>query len=113
MMAGILVVWALGALAGPLVAGAVMSTGLGVSGLFVYAAAGLAALTVAMLARRVQTAPTDPDTKSAFAMSPTTSVSVTMIDPRSADETAPSEPAEAPKTDQPFETTSTDGEPVP
>jgi len=101
MMAGILVVWALGALAGPLIAGVVMSTGLGTSGLFAYAAAGLVALTVAMLTRRAQTAPTDPEAKSAFAIAPATSMSVTLIDPRS---------SEAPET---AGSTTTTGEPLP
>lgn len=86
MMAGILIVWAVGALVGPLIAGAAMSSPLGPSGLFAYAAVGLAALVVAMFVRRGRVAAAAAEEKSPFTIAPTTSLSLTQIDPRADDD---------------------------
>lgn len=86
MMAGILVVWAVGALVGPLIAGAAMSSLLGPGGLFAYAAAGLFLLSGAMLLRRASAEPTAAIEKSPFSVAPATSLSLTQIDPRSDDD---------------------------
>ncbi|MBI1237790.1 MAG: MFS transporter [Alphaproteobacteria bacterium] len=98
MMAGILMLWAMGAIVGPLVAGAAMDVGLGRAGLFAFAAIGLALLPVAMLARRRAAEPVAGDAKSAFAPAGVTSVAITDLDPRAAEETpaAPPPAEEAP-----------------
>ncbi|WP_297736710.1 MFS transporter [uncultured Maricaulis sp.] len=74
-MSGILMVWALGSMAGPLVASAVMSL-TGPSGLFFFAAVALFSLTGLMLIRRSGTAPVREEDKSDFEPTATTSVSV-------------------------------------
>lgn len=86
MMAGILVVWAVGALIGPLIAGAAMSSPLGPSGLFAFAAAGLSLLTIAMFVRRVRVASATAEEKAPFTVAPATSMSLTQIDPRGDDD---------------------------
>lgn len=86
MMAGILVVWAVGALIGPLIAGAAMSSSLGPSGLFAFAAAGLSLLTIAMFVRRVRVASATAEEKAPFTVAPATSMSLTQIDPRADDD---------------------------
>lgn len=82
MISGILIVWAIGAIVGPVAAGAVMSTPLGSSGLFWYAAATLVVLALAMVRRRAAKAAVEPGDKSAFALSPTTSLAYAELDPR-------------------------------
>jgi MFS family permease len=86
MMAGILVVWAIGAIAGPLLAGLAMASPLGPAGLFAYAGAGLLALCLAMIARRVDTPAIPQAEKSPFAIAPATSTSMAQIDPRADDD---------------------------
>lgn len=86
MMAGILVVWAVGALVGPLIAGAAMSGPMGPSGLFGYAAGGLLLLALAMFVRRVRASPAPVEEKAPFTIAPATSVSLTQIDPRADDD---------------------------
>lgn len=86
MMAGILVVWAAGALIGPVIAGAAMSGAMGPSGLFAFAAVGLAALTITMFVRRVRTAPTSAAEKAPFSIAPATSLSLSHLDPRADDD---------------------------
>lgn len=86
-MSGILVVWAIGAFAGPLAAGWLMSGPIGPAGLFAFAALGLAALAASMVVRRLGAAPPEPDEKSPFVVSPATSAALVLIDPR-ADEAA-------------------------
>lgn len=82
MMAGILVVWAVGALAGPLLAGLAMSSPLGPGGLFAYAAAGLLVLPITMFVRRVRAPAASLEEKSPFSVSPATSVALAGLDPR-------------------------------
>lgn len=86
MMAGILVVWAIGALAGPLIAGLVMTSPLGPSGLFAYAGAALLLLTIAMFLRRAETPAVPRADKSPFAIAPATSTSMAQLDPRADDD---------------------------
>jgi MFS family permease len=86
MMAGILVVWAIGAIAGPPLAGLAMASALGPGGLFAYAAAGLVALCVAMIVRRAEVPPPETADKSPFAVSPATSTSMAQLDPRADDD---------------------------
>ncbi|MCR9196312.1 MAG: MFS transporter [Hyphomonas sp.] len=54
MMSMLLIVWALGSVIGPVIAGGVMQTSLGVSGLFAFAFLGLSVLVVIMLLRRFE-----------------------------------------------------------
>jgi MFS family permease len=82
MMAGILVVWAIGALAGPLIAGVAMSSPLGAGGLFAYSAVGLLLLSLAMVLRRAQANAAPVAEKAPFRMTPATSQSLVQIDPR-------------------------------
>lgn len=86
MMSGILVVWACGAIAGPLLAGAAMASSLGPPGLFAYAGLGLLMLSIAMFVRRADTPPVPQAEKSAFAIVPATSMSLAQIDPRADDD---------------------------
>jgi MFS family permease len=83
MMAGILVVWAIGAIAGPLTIGAVMSGPVGAGGLFFCACAVLSALATAMLVRRSGMAATPEDQKAPFTAAPATSSAFALLDPRS------------------------------
>lgn len=86
MMSGILVVWALGALIGPLLAGLAIASPLGAGGLFIYASVVLATLAFAMMARRVGRQGVPAVEKSPFTVAPTTSTALASLDPR-ADET--------------------------
>lgn len=86
MMAGILVIWAVGALVGPLVAGLVISGPLGPSGLFVYASAGLLLLSIAMVIRLADTPAVPQTEKSRFAIATATSTSMAHLDPRADDD---------------------------
>ncbi|MGE0045841.1 MAG: MFS transporter, partial [Hyphomonadaceae bacterium] len=85
MMAGILVTWAVGALVGPLIAGAMMTAGYGARALFLYAALGLACLAAAVAVRRARAAAPAPEEKSPFTVSPATSTAAAAIDPRTDD----------------------------
>ncbi len=74
-MSGILMVWALGSMIGPLIASTAMSLA-GPSGLFFFAAIALFSLTGLMLIRRSGKAPVREEDKSDFEPTATTSVSV-------------------------------------
>jgi MFS family permease len=82
MMSGILMVWAGGAIAGPLLAGLAMESALGPRGLFGVGAAALAALAGAMVLRRRDTPPPPANEKLPFAPALATSVAAAEIDPR-------------------------------
>lgn len=60
MMSMLLMVWALGSVIGPLLAGGIMQTSTGAPGLFAFAATGLGALFIIMLFRRLE-APSVPE----------------------------------------------------
>ena len=66
MMAGILVIWGIGSIMGPIVAGLVMSTPLGAPGLFAFASASLALLAATMFTRTVNKAPVPDEEKEPF-----------------------------------------------
>ena len=75
MMSGILMVWALGSIIGPLGASSVMSL-TGPSGLFLFAAVALAGLALAMIYRRTDTPPVREGDKSDFEPTSATSIAV-------------------------------------
>ena len=75
MMSGILMIWALGSMIGPLSASTVMSL-IGASGLFLFAAVALFFLAAAMVYRRTGTAPVAEDDKADFEPTSATSVAV-------------------------------------
>jgi len=85
MMSGILMVWALGSMIGPLVASGVMSL-IGPSGLFYFAAVALFCLTGLMLVRRTGKAPVREEDKVDFEPTATTSVSVIEMTDRASDD---------------------------
>lgn len=75
MMSGILMVWAIGSMIGPLAASAVMTV-MGGPGLFLFAGVVLLVLAAAMVIRRTGKAPVARTAKSDFEPTSTTSVSV-------------------------------------
>lgn len=82
MMAGILMIWGLGSLVGPVLAGAAMSLGFGAPGLFVFTGAALAVLSLIMLTRAVRTDAVPQEEKAPFTVSPATSYAIAEFDPR-------------------------------
>ena len=85
-IAGLLMVWGSGAVAGPVVAGALMTTPLGPSALFAMAAALLALLALAMVYRRATAGPIAAAEKEPFAPVSATSVGIAELDPRGYEE---------------------------
>jgi MFS family permease len=86
MMAGILMIWGLGSVIGPILAGLVMNTRLGGEGLFVFASVSLALLAVSVFIRAVGSGAVDAADKEAFGASPATSYAIAEFDPRGIDE---------------------------
>lgn len=86
MMAGILMIWGLGSVIGPLVSGAVMNTALGGGGLFVFASVALGLLALSLFTRIVRTDAVDEEDKEPFGVSPATSYAIAEFDPRGVDE---------------------------
>lgn len=82
MMAGILVIWGIGSIIGPVIAGLVMSTALGAAGLFAFAAVSLAILAGVMFTRAVNTEPVADDQKEPFTATQATSLALSEFDPR-------------------------------
>ena len=82
MMAGILLIWGIGSVAGPAVAGLIMSIGFGAPGLFLFACLMLAWLAVSMLSRAVRSAPVPDIEKEPFGVAPATSLAIAEFDPR-------------------------------
>lgn len=82
MMAGILVIWGIGSIVGPLIAGVVMTTPLGAAGLFAFAGVSLACLALAMFTRAVNTDAVNAEEKEPFNASQATSLALSEIDPR-------------------------------
>lgn len=80
-MAGILILWGAGAIAGPLVAGAAMATPLGGRALFVLAAAGFGPLAIMMLRQMAARAAPPPEAKAPFAPAQATSVAAAELHP--------------------------------
>ncbi len=82
VMAGILVVWGLGSVAGPIAAGWIMSTALGPSGLFVFAAVAMAVLTMSMFTRAHRAEAVPDEDKDPFEVVSATSFAMAEFDPR-------------------------------
>ncbi len=81
MMAGILVLWGIGSIVGPILSGFVM-TPLGGPGLFFFAAAALALLAALMFTRIVNAVPVASDDKEPFNATQATSLALSDLDPR-------------------------------
>ena len=94
MMSGILMVWWLGSMIGPLAATSVMSF-VGPSGLFLFAAIALFSLTGFMLIRRTGTAPVRSEDKADFEPTATTSLAVVELTERAEVDAAWTESDEA------------------
>ena len=86
MMAGILVIWGIGSVAGPVIAGVLMQHVPGGGGLFVFAAIALGALCVVSLSRIAITPAVPPEAREPFSVSPATSLAIAEFDPRGGDE---------------------------
>lgn len=82
MMAGILLIWGIGSVLGPAVAGAFMSAGLGAPGLFLFAGVALALLAFTMMSRTAHAAPVPAEEKEPFGVAPATSLAIAEFDPR-------------------------------
>lgn len=82
MMAGILLVWGIGSIAGPLLGGVAMSLSFGERGLFLFSGVFFIFLFAAMLLRRVDRAQVVGEEKESYGFVPATSLSVAEIDPR-------------------------------
>lgn len=88
MMAGILVIWGMGSVAGPLLAGLAMQLMQSGAGLFLFAAIVLGLLSVACLSRVAMSPPPPDAAREPFSVSPATSLAIAEFDPRG-DETQP------------------------
>lgn len=102
MMAGILVIWGLGSVAGPALAGGLMQLVPGGGGLFLFASVALGALCVLSLSRLAITPGVPPDAREPFSVSPATSLAIAEFDPRGApDQSAPSSAPPVPGQQEP------------
>lgn len=86
MMAGILTIWGIGSVVGPLSAGLVMDTTLGAPGLFMAATVALGIMALAMFTRTVSQSPVPEDNKEPFGVAPATSFAIAEFDPRGFEE---------------------------
>lgn len=82
MMAGILVVWGIGSVIGPILAGGFLQLLPGGAGLFIFAALALGGLTFACLSRVAVSPPVPTEAREPFAVSPATSLAIAEFDPR-------------------------------
>lgn len=82
MMAGILVIWGIGSVIGPLIAGAFLQIVPGGGGLFLFAGLALTGLAIACLSRAAISAPVPAEAREPFSVSPATSLAIAEIDPR-------------------------------
>jgi len=82
MMAGILLIWGLGSICGPMLGGLAMSLGYGVRGLFLYAAIALGLLVPLMIYRQRQRDPVEEDDKEDYGLVSATSLAFAEYDPR-------------------------------
>lgn len=86
MMAGILTIWGIGSVAGPLLAGLAMNAGFGGAGLFAFAGVLLGLLALSMSMRSVRSDPAPEDDKAPFGAAPATSYAIAEFDPRGDEE---------------------------
>ena len=82
MMAGILVIWGIGSVLGPPVAGVFLILVPGGAGLFVFAALALAVLCALCLSRIAIAPPAPDEEREPFSVSPATSLAIAELDPR-------------------------------
>lgn len=82
MMAGILVIWGIGSVIGPLIAGLFLQLIPGGGGLFLFSGFALAGLAVACLSRAAVSAPVPVEAREPFSVSPATSLAIAEFDPR-------------------------------
>ncbi|HEX9595403.1 MAG TPA: MFS transporter [Anaerolineales bacterium] len=82
MMAGILVIWGIGSVIGPPIAGIFMTFMPGGAGLFVFAALALSVLCILCLSRIATAPPVPTDGREPFKVSPATSLAIAEFDPR-------------------------------
>ena len=82
MMAGILVIWGIGSVLGPPVAGVFLILVPGGAGLFVFAALALAVLCALCLSRIAVAPPAPAEGREPFSVSPATSLAIAELDPR-------------------------------
>lgn len=82
MMAGILLVWGIGSIAGPLLAGGAMSLPFGDRGLFLFAGVFFVILFAAMMFRRADRRPAVDLEKESYSFVPASSLSVAELYPR-------------------------------
>lgn len=85
MMACVLVVWGIGSVLGPPVAGLFMQFVPGGSGLFVFAAIVLTGLAILCLSRAAASPPAPAEGREPFTVSPATSLAIAEFDPRGDD----------------------------
>ncbi len=87
IMAGILVIWGIGSVVGPIAAGAVMNTQSNGKGLFLFAGVILTLMVTLLFTRIIRMKkPVPTEDKEAFAASPATSLAIAEFDPRGGDE---------------------------
>lgn len=98
MMAGILVIWGFGSVAGPVLAGGLMQVVPGGGGLFLFASVALGTLCVLSLSRLAISPGVPPGAREPFSVSPATSLAIAEFDPRggAADQPAPPSAPPAP-----------------
>lgn len=82
MMAGILVIWGIGSVLGPPVAGIFLAFVPGGAGLFVFAAISLSVLCILCLSRVAASPPAPAEAREPFSVSPATSLAIAEFDPR-------------------------------
>ena len=86
MMAGILVIWGIGSVIGPIAAGLLMSTPLGAPGLFAFSGGSLALLAATMFTRTVNKPAVSDEEKEPFTAAQATSLALSELDPRGGQE---------------------------
>jgi MFS family permease len=82
MMAGILVIWGIGSVLGPLIAGVFLQIIPGGGGLFLFSGIALTGLALACLSRAAISAPVPAAEREPFSVSPATSLAIAEFDPR-------------------------------
>lgn len=86
MMAGMLMIWGIGSILGPILAGLVMSLMQSAVGLFWFAALALFFLSISMFTRAARSDPVPDEEKEPFGVAPATSYAIAEFDPRGEEE---------------------------